>query len=706
MGVKVLFSVFVIFLSLVSVTGQVGIGTTAPEGGLEISNTTGGGLVLPMYHLSGDNDNTTVKNPNTGGVPKDGTLIFNTATVTGSNAISKGIVSWNASNSKWISLNANTGNGWGLVGNNLSTGNEFLGTSSNHDLIFKVNNNPIANFRKDYGVSIGQNSVANQQSFAIGQNSNASGNQSLALGATSYASGDRSMAMGSGAKATDLETTAIGRNSEASGFQSIAMGLEAKSSANETVALGFQSIASADRSMALGRSAQAISRNTVSMGYQAKATKEGAFASGFQAEANGQNSTAIGYQAKVFNDNSLVLGNNNVKVGIGTNSPQARLDVNGSFKLTNGSQGTGKVLTSDANGNATWATASSNNTSGWGLAGNTLSTGNEFLGTKSYHDLIFKVNNSTIANFRKDKGVSIGEGSTAIQQSFALGHGANAAGQQSTAIGYQSRSTQREALSLGYQSKAVGISSLAIGRSVEANSQNSIAIGYQAKSNGQNSAAIGYQARSNGQNSTAIGYQATAATDNSIVLGNNNINVGIGTNSPQARLDVNGSFKLSNGSQGSGKVLTSDANGNATWTKASEKVYGQKFSNSDVNGLNQYNAIVFGTAGPSEGVNMSGNNNIQTQAAVGVYKITYTLVLEQISAGSTHTEFYIEVDGNKINFSESYGNMTAAGQKITITKSMLHDITNTYRQVKLFSSTNDTNVKILKGSSLMVELVD
>lgn len=48
----------------------------------------------------------------------------------------------------------------------------------------------------------------------------------------------------------------------------------------------------------------------------------------------------------------------NGNVGIGTTgAPTARLEVAGSFKLVNGSQGAGKVLTSDANGLATWATS-------------------------------------------------------------------------------------------------------------------------------------------------------------------------------------------------------------------------------------------------------------------------------------------------------------------------------------------------------------
>ena len=46
---------------------------------------------------------------------------------------------------------------------------------------------------------------------------------------------------------------------------------------------------------------------------------------------------------------------------------------------------------------------------------------------------------------------------------------------------------------------------------------------------------------------------------------NANGNVGIGTASPAAKLDVAGQIKISGGSPGAGKVLTSDSNGLATW---------------------------------------------------------------------------------------------------------------------------------------------
>jgi hypothetical protein len=58
-------------------------------------------------------------------------------------------------------------------------------------------------------------------------------------------------------------------------------------------------------------------------------------------------------------------------------------------------------------------------------------------------------------------------------------------------------------------------------------------------------------------------------------------NVGIGTSAPAAKLDVIGSVKITDGTQGAGKVLTSDAAGNASWQSASASG-GGAFSNMQV----------------------------------------------------------------------------------------------------------------------------
>jgi hypothetical protein len=54
------------------------------------------------------------------------------------------------------------------------------------------------------------------------------------------------------------------------------------------------------------------------------------------------------------NPDNLILQNDGGNVGIGVASPTAKLHVNGTFKVTDGTQAAGKVLTSDASGNASW----------------------------------------------------------------------------------------------------------------------------------------------------------------------------------------------------------------------------------------------------------------------------------------------------------------------------------------------------------------
>lgn len=96
----------------------------------------------------------------------------------------------------------------------------------------------------------------------------------------------------------------------------------------------------------------------------------------------GSNGTNRAERLKIGNTGDVAINTNQLfvrkvdgKVGIGTSSPTANLDVVGFVKIADGSQGAGKVLTSDASGLASWTTPSSSS-SPWTLTGNDISNNN------------------------------------------------------------------------------------------------------------------------------------------------------------------------------------------------------------------------------------------------------------------------------------------------------------------------------------------
>ena len=500
---------------------------------------------------------------------------------------------------------------------------------------------------KDFVGSIGTNSIAVGDSLSVG-------GMSAAFGRGNKATGALSMSWGTNNIASSLRSTAFGGENQSTGFAATTFGARNTASNAQTTAFGADNIASGQWATAFGQRNKASNNNATVFGTDNIASGINSLAFGQNNVANSAFETVFGRFAAITsgNDSSwlatdplLQIGNGgsetnrsnaltvlkNGNIGIGETAPTRKLEINngttnGAIKIVDGTQGTGKVLTSDSNGVGTWQSPTTQSGNNWSLLGNSGTTaGTNFIGTTDSQDFVIKTNNTererTYAavnsnnEIKKIMGgdlnlntITVGRGKGNLVSNTVLGHNSlivNSTGDNNTTVGsyaLQDNTTGKSNTVLGsyaLNDNTEGDSNVAVGvralLSNETGKQN-IAIGESALSNplnnksGNNNIAIGYKSGANladgTSNNIVIGSQqgyATATASNQLNIGGAIFgtgltgteaapagNIGIGTTNPTTRLEVNngttsGAIKIVDGTQGNGKVLMSDANGVGTW---------------------------------------------------------------------------------------------------------------------------------------------
>ncbi len=266
-------------------------------------------------------------------------------------------------------------------------------------------------------------------------------------------------------------------------------------------------------------------------------------------------------------DNRLSVHPNG-NVGVGVLDPSTKLEVDGQVKITGGSPGLGKVLTSDDNGLASWETPTGGADSDWAVVGSDMygiPGGNVGIGT-------------TIPSAKLDvRGtVNVGQNNSGYDVSF---YGAYNGGRL---FWNQSKMALRAGIEADseWDDTAVGFYSLGVGSSVAVSGNRSYGLGEEINVTGHYSAAIGSGLDVTGNYSTAIGkyldsgpagsafvigtgvnnsVRLTNTTANSLAIGFNSSiptffvgpgsggtttgDVGIGTASPDEKLTVAGTVK-------------------------------------------------------------------------------------------------------------------------------------------------------------------
>jgi trimeric autotransporter adhesin len=546
----------------------------------------------------------------------------------------------------WSNPSASAMGAWSLTGNGGTVdGTNFIGTTDNVPFNIKVDGQLAGriehtNANTFLGFNAGNSNTTGYENAAFGY-------QSLQTNSTGY----YNSALGVGAlqnSTTSWQNTAVGYhtlNSNTIGNNNIAIGPYAMNSnvaGNDAIAIGYEAMNNVNNSSA------AFTNYNIAIGFQALR------GSGTAANNTGNNNTAIGYQSQFSNTS----GNGNTSTG--------------AFSLLNNTTGIGnsgfgyQALSSNSTGNynsVLGANALQQNTTG---AANT-SVGANSLVVNSTGGQNTAVGNGALSNnISGNNNVSIGETSTNYNtvgsNNTAVGGQAyhyNVAGTGATAVGagamyfanntttpfnnYNTaigngalRGSTDPSVNTGNYNTSVGHFSLVV------NTSGSFvtALGYEAgyglnpNTSGNNNTFIGaysgLASATQRTNATAIGYNAKVDMDNAMILGGTGadaVNVGIGTTTPGARLEVAGQIKITGGAPSVGAVLTSDAGGLATWqaptivggpwTKTGAFIYPTALTD----------FVGIGTATPTSQLHVfgSGNMEIALENTGGNFKTGYKI---------------------------------------------------------------------------------
>ncbi len=413
-------------------------------------------------------------------------------------------------------------------------------------------------------------------SVAMGNAPKAKGDYSIALGSATNASGSYATALGANTTANASHATALGYNTVASGAYATAMGGGAVASGTTSTAMGYNTIASGNGSTAMGGTVSTNGKTgAMAIGDRSTATNTNndadnqmmmRFAGGYKLYTNSTATQGLkiepdgvakytGNVASLYDNRSLVdkgyvdslagtgsskwttsgasIYNNNTtgKVGIGTNTPIARLHVadsnvvfaaGGDVPIT-----AGNPAISGAGRRMMWYPDKSAFRAGYvyGTAWDIDNVGNYSvaMGRNTTASAQYTTAMGMGSTASGDASIAVGANATASgNTSAALGANTTASGSFSFAVGYGTAASNSGATAFGYNTTASGINATAMGTGTTASGNVSIATGTITVASGLSSMATGYFTTASGDNSTSMGsYVSTNSKTGSFNIGDN-----------------------------------------------------------------------------------------------------------------------------------------------------------------------------------------
>jgi len=498
-------------------------------------------------------------------------------------------------------------------------------------------------------VSIGLKAKTDEPyGVAIGAFPHAKGYNAIAIGAYTRADSSHSISMGNMSYALDVGAISIGQQCASNGSSAISIGSMAKAKYTNSLAIGWQAEADSMMALAIGGHSYAKNYGSISIG-TSTANGRHSLAIG-SSTANDTSSVAIGNSSS-SNAFSTAVGNSAhatgrfaTAIGYGNNSTAFRATTLGTLNTASGEYALAMGNSSEAVGNYSVAIGHYSRSyadNAVAFAGGRAGT---YDGLGGNHSFAFG-NGAFSEGFH---AFSFGVSTEASEgNSFAFGWGAKAREFAALSFGWFTNATGQYSFAFGQNTDAAGLYAIAMGQEVKATGSNSLCIGQFSRASAYNAIALGSDLRANSAYSFVVGrFNDTTtttnlwhATDPLFAIGNGtatnarsnaltvlkNGNTGIGTHQPTQKLDINGLIRIREGSPGLGKVLTSDANGNASW----EDISGSNWTLSGSDVYRTTGNVGIGTSSPTHALhlsrvsNMAGSSPGEINGANALLRIQY-----------------------------------------------------------------------------------
>lgn len=518
---------------------------------------------------------------------------------------------------------------WNMNGNsNVLSGTNFLGTTNTTDLTFRTNNTPRMTILSGGNVGIGNTSPvsdldifnASQAMIKLGY----SGSSGFYLSANSAAANILSY------DNTPMNFGTTGIN-QMTLLQNGNFGVGTGGPISRIHARDVQATISVESTGSTGVTSYDIRTPGAGIGTLNKSNSTGRLTLGTGGAYNMQFLNSIGGSFQFDEGGStrmyIATGGN---IGIGTTTPGARLEIVnaaiGAVRIADGSQGAGKVFTSDGTGLGSWqlpAPTPGNGTANflpkWNAGGNGLTPTSSFFDT----GILSGVGTSAPSTRLHLLGVN----NTTVVNAFS--------GSPETALRiHNADQTNNNFSSLIFSTDASNSSSF------EAAKIAGVTTNHTA---GTIAGDLVFLTR----NATNLNEAARITSGG---------NVGIGTSAPVNRLHVsNGGVTINDGTEGPGKVLTSDPSGNASW-KPVTIVTAAGFNNRTLANVSPTPTNIgpalasFVKVSPDTRVEVTVQTHIYVGDFLGTSAVSYEIRLNGTAplSGTGRTNYFIDNNGGGV----------------------------------------------------------